>query len=188
MDLLGAQTATPLRSDDRAAYPFLSSASTAFADVPTLSTVCLVAPLHPEVLVVSGVDHLVHAWAGYNEPSSGAITPTRPCNPGDNGYSALMLNSRIASTRLWRIAALVLLLCAGFDLVAIDTALWRPSNSASTDCGCPSDEDCFCCCRHVEVVPAVVFRPMQFVAIVEQQPPPQLHSIQPPAPFHPPRA
>jgi len=99
-----------------------------------------------------------------------------------------MFNSPIASTKLWRVAALVLLLCAAFDLFAVDTALWRPASASGTDCGCPSDEDCFCCCRHVEVMSVVMFRPLKFIAAVDQQALPQLHSVQPPVPFHPPRA
>ncbi len=99
-----------------------------------------------------------------------------------------MFNSGAGTTNLWRVAAFVLLLCAAFDLFAVDTALLRPANSTDSDCGCPSDEDCFCCCRHIVIVPAVTFMPMQAVAEVEQQPLPRFHSIHLPVPYHPPRA
>ena len=88
---------------------------------------------------------------------------------------------------VWRVAALALLLCAAFDLAAVDT-VWPRANSLDSCCGSASDADCFCCCAHIVVVDPAVFRPLMTVTAFEQLRDPHVESVPPSVPYRPPLA
>jgi hypothetical protein len=62
-------------------------------------------------------------------------------------------------TGLWRLAALALLLCGTFDLLAVDTGLWNACGGNACCDDSPSNEDCYCCCAHVLVIPYITVDP-----------------------------
>lgn len=89
---------------------------------------------------------------------------------------------------LWRIAALLLLLCGAFDLLAIDTGLWNPSGSAACCDDSLASDDCYCCCAHVVVISPVAVSPANMVAEFVSIAPALPASVPAQVPDLPPRA
>ena len=94
----------------------------------------------------------------------------------------------ISRIGLWRLAAAALVLCAGYDILAVDTGLWNPRGSAACCDDSPSNEDCFCCCRHIVVPPPVGLKPVQVVTAFVAGPVALPESAPAPVPELPPRA
>jgi hypothetical protein len=99
-----------------------------------------------------------------------------------------MFAAAISGPKLWRIAALVLLLSAAFDIAAVDTALLVAGDGSGSVCNCSSDDGCFCCCRHMVLVDAVVFLPLMVATAFLDPRAPSAESISSPVPHLPPRA
>jgi hypothetical protein len=99
-----------------------------------------------------------------------------------------MFAAASSGPKLWRIAALVLLLSAAFDIAAVDTALLVASDGSGSCCNCSSDDGCFCCSRHLVMVDSVVFRPLMVATSFLDPRVPSAESISSPVPHLPPRA
>jgi len=85
------------------------------------------------------------------------------------------------------ITALLLLLLAGTDVLIFDLVSSVVCDEVSSGSTSPDDE-CFCCCAHVEFVAPTVVLPLHVLDIHE--PALQLHasSREPSSIYHPPRA
>jgi hypothetical protein len=87
------------------------------------------------------------------------------------------------------LTAVVLLLLAGTDLLAIDlfSSFLCDEGRLSGSSKASPDEDCFCCCAHVVHSTPLVYRPLQMIntfdpAIQPVPRSPELTSV-----YHPPR-
>jgi hypothetical protein len=99
-----------------------------------------------------------------------------------------MFAAASSSARLWRIAALLLLLSAAFDIVAVDTALLVAGDDSGSSCNCSAGDGCFCCSRHLVMADTVVLRPLMVVTIFLNPRSPHAESVPSPVPHMPPRA
>jgi hypothetical protein len=96
----------------------------------------------------------------------------------------VMLAAVSSGPKLWRIAALVLLLSAAFDIAAVDTALL----GAASCCNGASDDACFCCCRNMVLVDAIALEPLMVAATFVDLRSPSAESVPSAVPHLPPRA
>jgi hypothetical protein len=102
-------------------------------------------------------------------------------------FSGCVVSWGLSKYRFWRVAAMVMLLYAGFDILAVDTALWTPQGTVACCDDCDSN-DCFCCCRHIVVVPPIGLRPVHLVTAFVEHPAKVLESVPASVPELPPRA
>jgi hypothetical protein len=89
---------------------------------------------------------------------------------------------------LWRLAAIVLLLGVGFDLLAVDSGLWSACATAACCDDSTQADACFCCCAHVVVTRLLEVSPGRVATAFEQHATAAPASIPPHVPELPPRA
>jgi len=91
---------------------------------------------------------------------------------------------------IFRIAAVIILLLAGVELVACDVF----SHATCEISGAPSDQStnsgdaCLCCCIHIVVRTPLVFEPTEEAIALDHLPPIPFSSFESASIYHPPRA
>jgi hypothetical protein len=94
----------------------------------------------------------------------------------------------IPGHKLIKVAALLILISAAFDLCIVDFVQPTFCDEASTGNSKPSSsDDCFCCCAHVLLVGTIHFEPTDRVITTESLSPLSVTSAEPTGIYHPPR-
>lgn len=91
---------------------------------------------------------------------------------------------------VFRIAAVIILLITGVELVTCEVVTPAACEIAGAQGSQTSDsgDACLCCCSHVVVNAPIVFEPLEEAVVLVTVAAPPLHSLEPASIYHPPKA